>query len=73
MAFGLCLGLSLAFDDPYQLGPHRVERHFVQKTNEDGMNHNVYLWAPDAEGEFPFIFFTTGFGGQLEELSNERH
>jgi len=47
--------------DPWEIGPHTVEHKIFGYLNT-GLNAQLGVWYPNAEGNFPVIYFLTGLG-----------
>jgi protein-S-isoprenylcysteine O-methyltransferase Ste14 len=59
---GLVSGLTSG-QDIYQTGPYSVRHKLYMGLFNWGDGHNMDVWAPEAAGEFPVIYFISGFTG----------
>ena len=59
----LIASLASAQNSPYDEGPYKVGHFSVIGFNNPGLERNIEIWAPDVEGEFPVIYFLSGFAG----------
>ena len=50
--------------DVYQPGPYSVKHNIFVSLFTWGLDHNVEVWAPEAEGNFPVIYFIPGLAGK---------
>jgi len=48
--------------DPYNDGPYPPEHRLYLATFNNGLDHQVDVWAPDAPGKFPVIYMMGGMG-----------
>ena len=53
---------ALAFD-PYERGPYEVKHVTYYSLLTSGLDKDLGIYAPDAEGNFPVIYFLSGLGG----------
>jgi len=65
---GLCVILLVVAraDDVYQPGPYEVNHKLYYGLFNAGLDHDVDVWAPTAEGSFPIIYFIPGIAGKLK-------
>merc|ERR1739838_482449 len=61
----LCLALQTAAltGDPFTPGPHPVKHQLYNRFLNNGLNHELDVWAPASEGTFPVLYFMAGLGG----------
>lgn len=50
-------------NDVYQPGPYEVNRKLYFGLFNFGLDHDVDVWGPAAEGTFPVIYFIPGLAG----------
>ena len=53
---------ALAFD-PYERGSYEVKHVTYYSLLTSGLDKDLGIYAPDAEGNFPVIYFLSGLGG----------
>jgi len=64
LLLGLLSLLSLSSaNDIYSPGPYEVEHKLFLSLFQGGLDHNLDVWAPKAEGTFPVIYFIPGLAG----------
>ncbi len=56
-------------ENPYEAGSFEVGDASYGSLLVPGLDHNLEIWAPNAEGNFPVAYFLTGFAGKLNCLS----
>ena len=58
-----CLSSTRA-QDIYEPGPYTVQHVYYLNLFNLGLSHNIDIWAPDAPGEFPIIYYVPGVTGR---------
>ena len=53
---------ALAFD-PYEKGQYEVKHVTYYSLLTSGLDKDLGIYAPNAEGNFPVIYFLSGLGG----------
>lgn len=55
--------------DPYIPGPHQTYHHMYNSIGNIGLDHQLDIWAPKAQGNFPVVYFLGGLGGLIPALA----
>eukprot|EP00095_Tigriopus_kingsejongensis_P012448 maker-scaffold89_size390429-snap-gene-2.24 protein:Tk12448 transcript:maker-scaffold89_size390429-snap-gene-2.24-mRNA-1 annotation:"hypothetical protein DAPPUDRAFT_307488" len=50
---------------PFEIGPYATEMRYYDKDNVEGLDHNLYIYAPNAAGTFPIVYFSSAFAGNV--------
>jgi len=67
--FASCAALSTenrAIVDPFVLGDYPVNATAFQQIINPFLDVNLDVYAPNAPGNFPVMYFVTGFGGIIQ-------
>ena len=67
--FIVCLHLARAQINPYEEGPYQANYTEVRITNHPELDHHLGICAPNATGNFPVFYFSTGFAGRISNIS----
>jgi len=59
----LTLLVFVRSEDIYQPGPFEVQHKLYFSLFNFGLDHDIDVWAPQAAGSYPIIYFIPGIAG----------
>lgn len=65
LALAACSAAEESFD-PYVPGDYNVNHKTFYSLLTSKLDHNLAVWAPDAAGKYPVLYFNSGLGGLID-------
>ena len=59
----LALAFSSELDYVFEEGPYQTFSKRLDKDDYEGLDYNLYVYGPDAPGDFPVIYFSSSLAG----------